>query len=557
MFIEYTELDAIQQYNTTLNHLVIQFNNYLNEKDELNRIKLDNRFTECFNQFEIFDKSLTGRHNRSLLLEIRKNLEKLDSLRNIPDIEFAENGEIKSIQKFISEIETESSLITEKLIEETKIEIDDFIRINQTSVFHSTITIVSLGIILLVISILGGILFIRKLKLPISVLLKSTKEVRDGNLDLQIQLQSNFEFNELAKSFNRMTQTLQKTTISRDYYDSILKYMREAVLVTDMAGYIETVNISALKISNYTIKEIQNISVSNLFTLFENNINNAEEKKFELSPAETFLKSKEGNFIPVLLNVSKVKNKNHSKNRYIFVAHDLTEKKAIEQKFENERKENQIAINEAHEEEKFRIASDLHDGLGQILAAISYSFQNFISEKETDNEKIMEKGRQIQLQIDSAIRETRNIAHNLIPIALKDFGLISATRNLVDQVNKRSNTLFRFEAYNYDKRIDERLEKVIYRIFQEAITNIIKHSNAKSASLQINKYDDFLVIVIEDDGVGFKIGENGNPNIKKGVGLVGMRERVAAFNGILTIDSKPNIGTEIIVEFPCKTKRNG
>lgn len=83
------------------------------------------------------------------------------------------------------------------------------------------------------------------------------------------------------------------------------------------------------------------------------------------------------------------------------------------------------------------------------------------------------------------------------------------------------------------------------------MNNIIKHSKAKTAHFQINKYDDMLVIVIEDDGIGFNLNEKNTSNKLKGIGLIGMRERILAFNGNITINTKPNSGTEIMVEIPC------
>jgi len=259
----------------------------------------------------------------------------------------------------------------------------------------------------------------------------------------------------------------------------------------------------------------------------------------------------DGREIPVLLSSSIMRDNEGKAEGHIIVARDLSEKKEIERKLEKERKEKSIAINDAHEEEKFRIAIDLHDGLGQILTAASYAFQNLFGDKNPKNSEYQQNIKEVQTQIDDAIQESKNIAHNLIPIALKDFGLLVALNNLIEQANQRSEINFQFDAYNCKTRVNRKLEKAILRIFQEVVNNIIKHSRAENAIFQINKYDDAIVLSIEDDGIGFNSMEKVHSDNLNGIGLIGMHERVSAFNGSITINSAPNEGAEIFIEIPC------
>jgi len=160
----------------------------------------------------------------------------------------------------------------------------------------------------------------------------------------------------------------------------------------------------------------------------------------------------------------------------------------------------------------------------------------------------------IQQHIDNAIRETKNLAHNLIPIVLKDFGLIVAVENLISRANELYETKFRFDVFDFDERIDPKREKVLYRICQESLNNIIKHAKAKNATYQIYWQDCSVVLVIEDDGIGFDANAFESKGKYAGIGLIGMRERVLAFDGNFTINSEPGKGTEIIVELPCRIK---
>ncbi|MCD4683429.1 MAG: sensor histidine kinase, partial [Bacteroidales bacterium] len=230
--------------------------------------------------------------------------------------------------------------------------------------------------------------------------------------------------------------------------------------------------------------------------------------------------------------------------------HDLTEKKAYEEELEHIHKEHLIAINEAQEEERMRIATDLHDGLGQTLSAISFSIQNLNTDDKGNSSSVVK----IQEQIDSAIKEAKNLAHNLIPIMIKDFGLVAAIENLINKANDVYKTKFRFNSYDFKDRIDPKLEKAIYRICQESLTNIVKHAKANNASFQLFRAQGFIVLVIEDDGVGFDLKAYDSGNKKIGIGLISIRERIASFNGTFSIDSQAEKGTELIIEIPCRKK---
>jgi len=208
-----------------------------------------------------------------------------------------------------------------------------------------------------------------------------------------------------------------------------------------------------------------------------------------------------------------------------------------------------MAINEAQENERLRIATDIHDGMGQMLTGISYTIQELECDEKTDI-PVIEK---LQNQVNNTIQEAKSIAQNLTPIMIKDFGLVAAIQNLVDRTNQSNEVKIVFNAYDFEKRIDAKLEKGIYRITQEAINNIIKHSKAKSATIQLFRDAGQIVLVVEDDGVGFKVGDPLNKDAISGIGLISMRERVYAFDGVFSIDSQPGNGTEIMVELPCIT----
>ncbi len=280
--------------------------------------------------------------------------------------------------------------------------------------------------------------------------------------------------------------------------------------------------------------------------------NKSAEKLKSKIHEQQIMKTKTGRKVPVLISCAILTNQKNLAEGLIIVGHDQTKKKAIEEKLERSRRERLVEINEAQEEERMRIATDLHDGLGQMLTAISYAVQELSVNEQNDTIVINEPVNMIHQQIDKAIREAKNIAHNLIPIVLKDFGLLVAIENLINRANELYETKFTLEAFDFNTRIDPKREKVLYRICQESLNNIVKHAHAKNAYYQIYWQGCCVVLVIEDDGVGFDTNALESNPAKSGIGLISMKERVLSFDGDFTINSEPENGTEIIVEIPCE-----
>ena len=139
-----------------------------------------------------------------------------------------------------------------------------------------------------------------------------------------------------------------------------------------------------------------------------------------------------------------------------------------------------------------------------------------------------------------------------MPGVLKDFGLCAALKELISSTNDLQKTDFSFNHFDFDERIDPTIEKMLYRISQEAVNNVLKHAKADKATIQLFRSTGLITLTIEDDGVGFdpsaeEFGE------QDGIGLVSIKERIASYKGELTINTGHGQGTEMIIEIPCKT----
>lgn len=205
---------------------------------------------------------------------------------------------------------------------------------------------------------------------------------------------------------------------------------------------------------------------------------------------------------------------------------------------------------QAQEDERRRIAREIHDGLGQMLTAIKFNLEIL---EDTISAGQEEKGRIQDMKglLDDVMKEAREISYNLMPSVLDDFGLAPALQLLSEQFTHRANVKTQFHTSGMTDRLDPQIEIGLYRIAQESLNNVAKHAEATEVNVQLIGHSEGIRLIIEDNGKGI----SRKPDIvrvtgKGGMGLVSMRERAASFGGILTVDSTPKSGTFITVEIP-------
>jgi PAS domain S-box-containing protein len=205
----------------------------------------------------------------------------------------------------------------------------------------------------------------------------------------------------------------------------------------------------------------------------------------------------------------------------------------------------------AQEDERRRIAREIHDSLGQMLTAIKFNVE--ILEDATNLQADEDRRRitEIKSLLDNAMAEAREISYNLMPSVLVDFGLVPALQFLGEQFSKRNQLEVHVHVSRVESRLDPSIEVGLYRIVQEALTNITKHAEASTVNIQLLGDTRSIRLTVEDDGKGFLINRlEPRKDQRHGMGLVSMRERAASFGGLLMLDSHPGRGTEIIVEIP-------
>lgn len=202
---------------------------------------------------------------------------------------------------------------------------------------------------------------------------------------------------------------------------------------------------------------------------------------------------------------------------------------------------------ESEDRARTQIATELHDSLGQLLSS---AYLNLGALKEPAVKLDEQARRNYQLAVESlkaAIEETRSIAHNLMPKAIKDFGYPMAVAQLITSMNEQGQVTYRFLTNFKEGRLSPMVERNLYRITQEALNNIQRHAHATEATVQLMKYPDSVVLSIEDDGVGFDLQ---NVNMEAHMGLRNILARAKAIGARADIESRLGAGTTIIVEIP-------
>jgi signal transduction histidine kinase len=195
--------------------------------------------------------------------------------------------------------------------------------------------------------------------------------------------------------------------------------------------------------------------------------------------------------------------------------------------------------------ERQRLARELHDETGQALTSILLGLKGI---EDADPADVRESLRELRELVVSTLQDVRRLAVELRPKALDDFGLVAALERLAETFTEQANVEVHVQAALGDTRLPSEIETALYRIVQEALTNVIKHANARVVSVVLTRQDGRVAVVIEDDGRGFD--PDAQPG--EGLGLLGMRERIALVDGRLSVESGTGRGTTIAVEVPLR-----
>ncbi len=205
------------------------------------------------------------------------------------------------------------------------------------------------------------------------------------------------------------------------------------------------------------------------------------------------------------------------------------------------------AVLKGEDQERTRLAKDLHDGLGGMLSGIKYSFQNIKGNlvMTPDNQHAFERSMDM---LDTSIREMRRVSHNMMPESLVKFGLDTALRDFCNEINTSGALVVNYQSLGLDEaaELDQTTAVTLYRIIQELTNNILKHASAKMAIVQVSKIGDLVTLTVEDDGRGFNTAVLQQT---KGMGWSNIQNRVGFLKGNINVVSEPKKGSSVHMEF--------
>ena len=210
----------------------------------------------------------------------------------------------------------------------------------------------------------------------------------------------------------------------------------------------------------------------------------------------------------------------------------------------------------AQERERKRISMELHDELGQSLAVLKLQIRAIERRLGEDQQDLKAECRELLLYLDGVIDDVRRLSRDLSPAILEDLGLLSALKYLIDGVSKHYTVSHSFEVEALDHLFPADAQIIIYRIFQECLTNISKHASATEVSIAVKEHDGLISLMLEDNGVGFDPAQVlARRATGRGLGLAALDERARMLGGTLEIRSQPGAGTRVTCVIPVDRRK--
>jgi len=325
----------------------------------------------------------------------------------------------------------------------------------------------------------------------------------------------------------------------------------DAIWVHDLEGNIQTANKAAAELGGYPVEELVGMNVKSF--LSDESLNLAREVSHKLTehqpidlPYELRLIRKDGSEAICMVTTNLITSDGEPKG-FQNIARDVTQEKRMQENLRYYLQE----ITRAQEEERKRIARELHDDTAQVLASLSRQLDNFIRKKQgfAPNEVLFLKD--LQAQLNRGVQGVHRFVQDLRPSLLDDLGLIPAVRSLVKGVQESDGIGTDLKVLGGERRFSPEVELLLFRIVQEALNNIRRHAQASEAQVVTEFTEERLKVTISDNGRGFELSGRVDDLPRSGkLGLAGMQERARLLGGTLEVKSTPGKGTTLIVEVP-------
>ena len=360
---------------------------------------------------------------------------------------------------------------------------------------------------------------------------------------------------EIIPCEDELAHTRHELEVLQQRYHQVFDLAPDGYIVTDDYGLILEANKITAQMLNVRLEFIVRKPLANYVTI-------ADKRAFRTHLSllrsknriewETFLRPRGAGEFPVSFTVSATRDEGGEMRLY-WLLRDITERRLMEDARANLLRR----VVSAQEEERRRVSRELHDQLGQHLTAIMMGLKSLpdIPEVGLKPPSINQRIENLQKMTDDLMQQVHRLAWELRPPALDDMGLETALRRYAEEWAFRAGVVLDIHCSGLEgnNRLPSHIETTLYRVVQEALTNILRHAEASKVSILLERKQAYVTVIIEDNGRGFHAETKQTSSTR--LGLMGMQERVALVNGELTIESTPGNGTTIFARVPDERRK--
>ncbi len=335
---------------------------------------------------------------------------------------------------------------------------------------------------------------------------------------------------------------------NEEKYRTLVEQAVDAIALYDANGKILDVNTGSVNLLGYSREELLDMYLKDVLTkeeIQQNPVRYDVLQQGKSTIKQRKMRRKDGSIVD-----TEVRSQQLPDGRFLSVIRDLTERIRAEQELQDSyRALRELAghLQNIREEERSNIAREIHDELGQQLTVLKMDISWLSKKLENPGENVKERLNSLLEMIDNTVKSVRRISSELRPSMLDDLGLPAAIEWHALEFGKRSGIRIHTQVDTGDVKLPGKVGITLFRVFQECLTNVLRHSGADQVNVRLYLKNKRLLLEIEDNGQGFLAKEIEN---KKTLGILGMRERVSLIRGEYTIESKPGNGTTVRVSVP-------
>ncbi|MBI4830328.1 MAG: PAS domain S-box protein [Candidatus Lindowbacteria bacterium] len=347
----------------------------------------------------------------------------------------------------------------------------------------------------------------------------------------------------------------QELLETKNYLQNLMNNANDVIFTQDLEGQLTFVNRKGLDILGYNVEEWIGIDPHVLMP--------SEEAQKGLARRERVLSGIPQSYETRMwhksdgariLSVNEVPIDKAGKIAGTFgIARDITRQKRLESELEKSRMEAHLLskrLIEAQEEERRRIARDLHDELGQFVTSVKMNVDALLKFMDVHVPEVDKIAHSVHRTLGATMSTIRRISSALRPNVLDDLGLVAAIEAHLEQFAETTHITCQWKCHlESEEHFEAAVETCLYRILQEALNNVVRHAAASRVKVELFRQDESLAMIIEDNGCGFDISKMGAGQT---LGVIGMRERAGLVGGAVGIQSIPGAGTRVEVEVPIR-----